>query len=189
MNSQVATGLDDAYVKLESGGYANENAVTIAVDSYATVSRHAGIRFLNITIPQGSTITAATLQVYVYHTDYDDVWGTVYGEDIDDAPNFANANPYIKRDRANTSASVQWHVDALGVGWKSPPDLASIIQEIVNRAGWASGNNLVLMILADTYPGSPKSFYFRSYDAEPAYAAKLSITYTLPVVGGYAAIF
>lgn len=59
----------------------------------------------------------------------------------------------------------------------STPDIASIIQEIVNRSGWASGNALVIFIddNGTTINGGGD---FSTYDENPAYAAELTIDYT-----------
>jgi hypothetical protein len=47
-----------------------------------------------------------------------------------------------------TSASVEWTIEEEWIIWKpySSPDLGGIIEEIVNRSGWKSGNAIALIL-------------------------------------------
>jgi len=104
-----------------------------------------GMRFTNITIPKGSTINVA----YIVFTcrapnSATAVKSRLRGEDIDDAPTFSDIADYNSRDR--TSASVDWdNLPAWVVDTEyTSPDIKTVIQEIIDRAGWASGNDLVM---------------------------------------------
>jgi hypothetical protein len=66
--------------------------------------------------------------------------------------------------RIRTATSVSWSpVDWTTVGEAGPdqrtPNIASVIQEIVNRSGWSNGNSLVIIItgtgerVAESYNG------------------------------------
>ena len=109
--------------------------------------QQVGMRFLNITIPQGTVIINTYIRFTVDETTSSDVTVTFYGEDIDDAVTFSNTTANISS-RTKTSASVNWSPDP----WTSEgathdsPDLTSITQEIVNRSGWDSGNDMVFIV-------------------------------------------
>ena len=109
--------------------------------------QQVGMRFLNITIPQGTVIKNTYIRFTVDETTSSDVTVTFYGEDIDDAVTFSNTTANISS-RTKTSASVNWSPDP----WTSEgatqdrPDLTSITQEIVNRSGWDSGNDMVFIV-------------------------------------------
>jgi hypothetical protein len=105
-----------------------------------------GIRFSAVPIPQGSTINSAYLLVTSSGTyAQDTVSSIIMGEDADTAAAFAGT--YLDYDgRSKTSASVSWYgIDhwALGTQYASP-DIATVVSEVVNRAGWTTGNNMVL---------------------------------------------
>ncbi|MBK8820602.1 MAG: hypothetical protein IPN49_16515 [Saprospiraceae bacterium] len=58
---------------------------------------------------------------------------------------------------------------------QNTPDIKNIIQEIVNRSGWVSGNALSILIT-----GSSGTREAESWDGEAAAAPRLYITYTPP---------
>lgn len=58
----------------------------------------------------------------------------------------------------------------------SAPSLTTIIQEIVNRAGWASGNALAIAVI-NTDPTSNDFHDWKTFDSGAANAAKLTIIY------------
>ncbi|MCB9297018.1 MAG: metallophosphoesterase [Lewinellaceae bacterium] len=127
-----------------------------------------GMRFAGLNIPQGAAITAAYLQ---FTADEDRNVNpcnlTIYGEAADDAMPFTTFNNNISG-RMRTAASVGWSpAEWLTRGEAGPaqqtPDIAAIIQEIVNRQGFASGNSIVLLVegtggrTAESYNGSAAS--------------------------------
>jgi hypothetical protein len=104
-----------------------------------------GMRFTNVTIPQGASITAAYLTLRSrYTTSVTVVNSRIKGEAADNAATFSTEADF--NGRARTTASVDWdNIPAWtnGVDYNSP-GIKTIIQEIVNRSGWASGNALVI---------------------------------------------
>lgn len=103
-------------------------------------------RFQNVTIPQGATINSAILHIYAHEDEEDEAIVTVYGEAIDNSPIF-NEDEALD-DRTFTTASVDWTISDSWIMWEpyQSPDLSVIIQEIVDRTGWASGNSLTLFM-------------------------------------------
>ncbi|MHC4596872.1 MAG: LamG domain-containing protein, partial [Planctomycetota bacterium] len=138
--------------------------------------------YTDIAIPKGATITAASVQFQVD----EDKDGTlpvnlvIEGELAADAAGFTS-DAYSVTSRPRTTALVQWSVpNWTTVGDRGPdqatPDIAAVIQEIVNQDGWASGNSLVLIISDD--PANPSSG-IRCAEAGPGDdAALLHIEYT-----------
>ncbi len=109
-----------------------------------------GIRFQRVGIPQGATITSAYIEYEAYATSTTapaSTSFTIVGEASDHAAQFTSANANISG-RADTTASVAWNnVAAWTTGnTYQTPDLTSIVQVIVNRDGWSSGNAMVFKI-------------------------------------------
>jgi hypothetical protein len=101
-------------------------------------------RFQNVTIAPGSTINTAVMSIVVPLSTEDEPLHTFYGEDHDNAPVLTNAASSIST-RTQTTATVLWDNTNLGApGTFSPPGMAAIVQEIIDRPGWASGNAIVI---------------------------------------------
>ncbi|MCH7893777.1 MAG: DNRLRE domain-containing protein, partial [Proteobacteria bacterium] len=144
---------------------------------------YVGMRWTNVTIPQGATIDSAKIQFHV-----DEIAAgssvaltvTFRGEDHDNAPTFTSTASNISN-RTETTASVDWAIPT----WVTVNDegaaqlsaeLKTIVQEIVDRTGWGSGNALVIMIKAWSGSGLRTA---EAFDGESAAAPELQITYTV----------
>ncbi|MBN2315915.1 MAG: LamG domain-containing protein, partial [Sedimentisphaerales bacterium] len=112
-----------------------------------------GLRFVDVAIPKGATITNAYIEFVCDETKggTDAVSLQIEGE--------ANPNPATFTNdiigRARTAAKAIWNpVDWTAAGQiDRTSDISAVIEEIVNLDGWASGNALVL-IISDN-PASP----------------------------------
>lgn len=136
-----------------------------------------GLRFQNIKIPNSAEVVNAYIE-FNTHAIYSlpsAINVLITGEDIDDAQAFGTTSKNISS-RPATSAAVSWnipHWNAVDEKHQTP-NLASIIQEIVNRPGWSSGNALSLMI--KNTGGLPSSGRMATaFDADPSKAALLHI--------------
>lgn len=147
----------------------------------ATVGYRNFFRFPSVTVPQGATITAASVQ-------FDPRWsdsGTVvnldlYFNNVDNATAPTTTGELDTRFGAVTAAVAwdavpAWTADTPNAD-TTTPSLVSILQTVINRAGWASGNALLLLIDGTRTTASvtrrPKSF------DNGAGLPTLTITYT-----------
>ena len=92
---------------------------------------------------------------------------------MDDAATFTTTNNDISG-RTLTTAKVTWTATAMGTGVKASPDIKTVIQEIVDRAGWASGNDIVIIFDCLTNANTR----FASWDHASQAAPSISIDYT-----------
>ncbi len=110
-----------------------------------------GLRFRNITIEPGSIIDSAFLVVSSHEgKSAEDVARiTIFGDDTDDAVTFTE--DALITDRPATDAQVLWEVAEEWEIWEfyRTPDLKEIIQEIVDRDGWQSGNSVALILAGE----------------------------------------
>jgi len=136
-----------------------------------------GIRFANVTIPQGASIYNAYIQFTSKQTGSDIVNIIINGQNSNNPASFATSSGNISA-RPLTSASVNW----MPSGWyttdeadadQRTPDLTSVVQEIVNRSGWVSGNALAFMVSGT---GASRSAY--AYEGDPAKSAVLHVQYS-----------
>jgi hypothetical protein len=188
LNLQVAATADDghSYIGL---AFITYQVLFGNVSGYSTPSF---ARFTGVTIPPGATITAATLTWTAMVTQTSiAVAMKVHAAAADNqaAPTSLATHAAIPRTTAfvayDGNGATGWTIESI----YSPSDLGSVIQEVINRAGWVSGNALV--ILTDNN-GSSDSASRQAYDYQnsTSKAAKLDITYSVasplagPLVGG-----
>jgi hypothetical protein len=135
-----------------------------------------GMRFLNVTVPNGATIDTSYLTFRANTSlgaSIDSLY--IYGNDVDNAATFSDKDDFNAR--ALTDAKVQWSpADWTEGNDYNSAEIKTVIQEIVNRAGWASGNALAIIT---HHEGS--STHWRkahSYNGSANYAPKIHIEYT-----------
>lgn len=109
-----------------------------------------------ITVPQGATISSATLDFFIKDkgSGGNPSIKTV-GIDVDDCPQFGS-----DMGQAQTSASTTQDVAAPDESFVGI-DVTGQVQEIVNRPGWANGNNMGFYILDN---GNSSNKYISNYD-------------------------
>lgn len=181
-NLQVKASLDDAAAWLVDGVTQSFEVVYswLIAGCYATTGHKAGsgMRFPGVWIPQGATITTAYLTVTCYQSFASaEVKTRIRGEDVDDATAFSDFADFDARVR--TTACVD-HDDiptwTVGVEYTTP-DFKDVIQEIVDRGGWAPGNAMVIFWddFDDRTAHEPSKF--RNWYAFDGDAAKAPILY------------
>ena len=116
-----------------------------------------GIKFDTIPITKGSTISAASIQFTADNTGADPVQLTIFGENVANPESYKDAdlNPedhfFNITTRPKTLESVVWDVPEWpNTGLAGPdqatPDIAAIVQAIVDRDDWASGNSMAFIL-------------------------------------------
>ena len=172
LNLQVSASSDDAFENAASA-----MTLTGAAIPLAAAGQWGGLRFLNVTVPNAATVNTATLQIYIASTSNDNVYLDAYGEDVDDAATFTTSAANISG-RTLTTAKTTIGSSNVGAGWYSI-NVTSAVQEIINRAGWASGNALAIILDALT----SVDVQLRTWDHDTSLAAKLVIDYTVAATG------
>jgi type IV pilus assembly protein PilY1 len=150
-----------------------------------------GLRFQDVAIPQGSTISEAWIELTGGAASAGDYNFTIRGQAADDTVQFSDQDNDIKN-RPNTAASVPWSGTAPWEPWSpgpppSPPyktaDITSIVQEIVNRQAWHEGNSMVFKIAGTGMRVA------KSYDTNPTQAPLLHVKYLPATCTRYYGLF
>lgn len=107
---------------------------------------YTGLIFHDIRIPQGIRILGAKIVFRgydvrrgIFQTE-DRQYLTIRGHAYDDAPSFSIPTKITGRPKTNNA--VDWIPGPWGTYLFPSPDLTNIVQEIVNRPGWAPGNDM-----------------------------------------------
>lgn len=139
-----------------------------------------GARFNNVTIPQGATITSALygMTPQTSYTTSGAIDFHVSGQAADNPVSFSVTQNLTATNRPRTTAvSGPWDQNDVSMDVPQTIDVTAIIQEIINRPSWVSGNSIVILVdTASTTAANEWQDYY-SYDGTPAKAPTLVITY------------
>lgn len=146
-----------------------------------------GLRF-KLDVASGSVINTARVDVTAthdmpacYNTPYSTETCHIYCEDIDNSPAFASSTNNISS-RTRTSAYEPWAVTVL---WRgdynySSPDIRAVLQEVIDRPGWVSGNYVSIIFRSQNvrhvHQWARREAF--SYVTSPDRAARLVVNYT-----------
>lgn len=180
VNASIAVGADDGQqATFWANGY-----TAIPLGRVYDVT-HMGFRFTNITVPQGATVSSATLTLLANAVAGAGGAGKVYGWASDNAPVFDNSGNRPTQVPKTTASTT---IAAIGTTGTKNITVTGIAQEYVNRAGWASGNAMNFPVLSTTV-----TYYnytvFEAYEAAGTSQASLSITYTGGGAGAVIPVF
>lgn len=159
---RISTGDDDVEEYREAGCGRAIGTVLLG-DSYLDFVRDEcsgydpamliGLRFQNITLPPGASISLARLELVVdSSTCSESINWSVLGENVDDASVFSSTSSHVSSRLSSnpTTASVAWVNDGNSCNGSreriESPDIKAIVQEIVDRGTWASGNDMAFFI-------------------------------------------
>ena len=172
--SQIATGNDDAEENVSSG-YVTRGSSDLELVYDGSTRQIVGLRFTALPIPQGASILWSYLDFEVDEQKTGAMSLAISAHDIDDAPAIGSSTGDLSN-RTRTSASVTWSnppEPAVNATLTSP-DIASVIREVTQRGGWASGNDIVILI----EQGSGSNMRtVESFNGEAAAAPKLRVRY------------
>jgi hypothetical protein len=147
LDTAVTVGSDDAEEKASGSMSITGGDLELVQDSS---TQKVGVRFPGLAIPQGATIVAAWIQFQADETQSEATNLTIRAHAADNAPTFTTTK-FSVSGRPRTTAAVTWTPPAWNVVNEASlpqrtPDLSAVIQEIVNRPGWASGNAIAFII-------------------------------------------
>jgi uncharacterized repeat protein (TIGR01451 family) len=172
---RVAASTDDAEENNATGIMSRASSdLELVVDRSS--NQLVGMRFNGVNIPPGANITNAFVQFQADEIGSEATSLIIQGQDIDNAPTFTSATGNISS-RSRTTASVSWApvpwttIGEAGLAQRTP-DITSVVQEIVNRSGWSSGNSLVVIISGTGHRTA------ESYNGVPAAAPLLHVEFT-----------
>ena len=133
------------------------------------------IRFV-LNVPRGATISNASLRLRCSHTEAGTMNLTVRAAAADDA---TMPTSYTDADgRTKTTANVAWQLNGVTSGSDyTSGDISTVIKEVTDRGGWASGQHLLLFVLGTASDVSGAHTSFTSRDASATLCARLTLTH------------
>ncbi len=144
-----------------------------------------GLRFTNITIPKGALITNAYLKFTVDATNKntDPCNLLIFAQSADNPLTFDPSVNFNISSRPRLTDSVAWNIAAgswTTVGQsgtdQTSSNIARLVQQLVNRSGWATGNAMAFFIRGSGLREAD------SYDKSTTACPQLVIEYIVPTV-------
>ncbi|MFT5513297.1 MAG: hypothetical protein ACI8SE_001703 [Bacteroidia bacterium] len=134
-----------------------------------------GLLYNSVTVPQGATITSAYVKFRCDDNSSNNTSSVkIYAEDVDNASTYSYSDNNLT-DRTKTTANTTWSMSKWNKNaYYNSDDISSVIQEVVNRSGWSSGNKMNLIIIPNS--GSEREAVSR--DESSSSAPEIFITYT-----------
>jgi hypothetical protein len=185
LDVRVAGGLDDAEEHLTEANAIDitSSDLELGTEGGGADTQAIGIRFRNINIPAGSTITSAAIQFTVDESDDEPTSVLIHGELSANPIEYSTVAGDITR-RTKTAASVAWNNIPIwndaSIGSAGPdqrtPDLSTIVRELIGQPGWTANNSMAFIITAN--PGGERTA--EAFDGDAAAAPLLRIEYIAP---------
>ena len=179
----ISSGGDDVEESENGTLYTNSSDLEMVYDSYNNNGyQKIGLRFRSVRLPKNATITRAYLQFTADESNSAGSELEVSLHDSNNSPVFSSSNKVSTR---NTfSSKVTWRPQA----WSSnqsgsaqrTPDLKSMVQSLVNKSGWVSGNNVSFIIKGkgNSLTSTSAKRVADSYEGGASKAARLIVEYT-----------
>ncbi len=174
-DTRVLAGNDDAEEMSNTSVSLVSSDLEMMTDG-SNVQRAVGVRFGGIPIPRGTRVTSAWIQFHAREAHSDPTSLVIRAEAADSARSFVAANGNLTA-RPTTTAQVAWtDVPAWIAGRAGPeqktPELRAVIQEIVDRPGWNSGNPIAILVTGAGHRSAS------SFENTPSGAALLHVQYS-----------
>ena len=176
--SRIETGADDAEER--STGRVRLDSQDLEL-GFINNAQHVGLRFNGVFVPKGAQIVDAYIQFEADAPDSEPASLAIEGHDVGNAGAFTTLRWNIAF-RVRTSASVLWSpnpwtfIGESGLDQRTP-NIAPIIQEIIDRSDWKLGNSMVFLI---TPSGATERRAAVSFEGNTSSAPMLYIEYELP---------
>lgn len=186
---KITAGTDDVEENIggSTPGFIYNNSSDLELMLDGSQNQHIGVRFTGLSIPQGATIQRAFIQ-FSTKGDKAPVSGTITikGQNADNAATFGTT-AYDVSSRSTTSQSVSWP-GSTSTTWgttaggtrgadQRTPDLKTVVQAIVSRSGWSSGNAMAFVFSG----AGVRNAY--SFDGSATLAPELIVQYTTATPG------
>lgn len=149
LNLQIGSSTDDVSRRLNPSFFS-----LTAVDEFAgrydssNYQYGMGLRFNNVTIPKSATISSAYLTLTASSSySGSGCYTRIRAENVDNATTFIdNSGTFDVRWANSTTAVVDWDTIPSWTAGSiyNSPEIKTVVQEVINRAGWSSGNSIVI---------------------------------------------
>ncbi|MDH7447125.1 InlB B-repeat-containing protein [Aquimarina sp. 2201CG14-23] len=186
----IATGNDDVEERQNGDLYTNSSDLELVYDAHSSGGYQViGLRFRSLALPKNVTITSAYLQFTADESNSANAELEISLHNSSNSPAFSSSNNVSSR---NTFANkVTWNPQSWSSGQNGngqrSPDLKSMVQSLVNKSDWASGNNASFVIRGKgvSLTSTSAKRVADSYEGGASKAPKLIVNYETSSTNNY----
>jgi type IV pilus assembly protein PilY1 len=133
------------------------------------------LRFTGVTIPRNAVITSAKVELYSSQSQWITVAMTLAADNVGNSAAWSTSSKPSQRTLTSAtvahSSSVQWLTNT----WYQLDEMKTVVQAVVNRADWTSGNSMSVIFKGTGGAWGRK--FAKSYEGGAATAPRLRVTY------------
>ncbi len=194
-NTSTLTANDDHYLTEGTSNFGGGSYDYLTLGSYYSGSQktdYVGFRFQNYVLPQGCTVQSAYLNAYVSDTGVEpapNVTNNLYlkvravaADNCSAWANSTNVTTGDPKNRTRSASSLDWDVSTAWTDLQliTSPDISTVLQDVMSRAGYVSGNSIGLILDYDgaAVTSANRHRYFSTPYRSSAYKAYLTTTFT-----------
>jgi GH35 family endo-1,4-beta-xylanase len=147
VESQVSASQDDGYASSDQLQSLDGDTLKVGSSALSQPPYHvSGMVFTNLDIPQGAEITSARLKVRSHNSGLTETAHCVIEAEATDHAASFDSSRHIGS-LLTTGTSVDWILQAPWSAdtWYESPDIAGVIQEVIDRPDWSAGNSLAIL--------------------------------------------
>ena len=171
--AQISASANDVN---QDGSSLNLNSTTLWLGNAAsTTSSYTALRFTNLNIPPGATINSARLQVYASQNSWISLNMTLAAEATGNSAAFSAGSPPAQRLLTSQQVSHNSNTQWLANTWYTLDEMGPVIQEVINRPDWQSGNHLAIIVRGSGSAWARK--FISTFDGSATNAPKLMLNY------------
>ncbi|MGC4008674.1 MAG: PilC/PilY family type IV pilus protein [Pseudomonas sp.] len=151
--------------------------INYTTPSTQTQTRVGAMRFENVSIPQGATVTKAQLDFVPAASNYDPATFEVKAQLSTDAPVLTTSEHFVNRTKTTagtTWVAPEWTTENPPI-YQEGPNVTAQVQEVINQTGWCGNNSMAFFLRPTAGTGSRTAY---SYDGGAGLQPRLTISYT-----------
>jgi PKD repeat protein len=137
---------------------------------------YTGLRFTNIKLPPGTHISEAHIEFYSPAQNWINTGLIVAAEAADNSLPFSPVNRPSERTLTSQTASFASNANWAANQWHSVEGLAPVVQAILDRPGWQSGNSIALILKGNGTQWGRR--FLSNFASDPRLSPRLVIHYS-----------
>ncbi|MGE6528922.1 PilC/PilY family type IV pilus protein [Pseudomonas sp. NPDC077382] len=157
------------------GDHAQAPVLTVVYSNISNTTRTTGLRFQNVAIPQGATITSARLDFVAAGSDDRPVTFEVSAQVAGDAAPFSTTEDFTARTKTSavTWTPQDWRTEN-PPAYLEGPSVVGQLQQVVNNTAWCGNNAMAFFIRPISGDGSRTTYSVDGSSLRPV----LRVTYS-----------
>ncbi|WP_405207564.1 T9SS type A sorting domain-containing protein [Aquimarina sp. LLG6339-5] len=180
----ISNGNDDVEERENGDVYTNSSDLELVYDSYSNAGNQIiGLRFQSLALPKNATITNAYIQFTADESNSANAELEIALHDSSNSSAFSTSD-YSVSNRSVFSNKVIWNPNSWSSGQNGSgqrtPELKNMVQLMVNKSNWVSGNNASFIIRGKgvSLTSTSAKRVADSYEGGSDKAARLVVAYT-----------